>query len=87
MANIKKLDILNSEGPVILATREVGVETIQFKFNRGGALKLSLTEFNDFIYGGTAINNPFQERDRYVFNDFSSDMRATELQIQEFLQD
>lgn len=87
MANIKKLDVLNSEGPVILATREVGSDTIQFKFDRGGAIKISKTDFTAFIYEGKEIDNPFNERERYVFMSFSSDMRASDVKIQEFLQD
>ena len=63
MANqYKSLDVLNSEGPVILATREVGKDSINFKFDGGGGLKLSLSEFHDFIYAGSVIKNPFQER-------------------------
>lgn len=88
MANkYKSLDVLNSEGPVILATREVGKDIINFKFDGGGALKLSLAEFHDFIYGGTAIENPFQARKRFVFLECSEGMRAPEEKIQEFLQD
>lgn len=88
MANqYKTLDVLNSEGPVILATREVGKDLIHFKFNGGGALRLSLSEFNDFIYRGTSIENPFQARQRFVFLECSEGMRAPESKIQEFLQD
>ena len=88
MANkYKSLDVLNSEGPVILATREVGKDNVNFKFDGGGSLNLSLAEFHDFIYAGSVIKNPFQERQRFVFLECSEGMRAPESKIQEFLQD
>jgi hypothetical protein len=88
MANqYKSLDVLNSEGPVILATREVGKDSIYFKFDGGGGLSLSTAEFHDFIYAGTSIENPFQARQRFVFLECSEGMRAPESKIQEFLQD
>jgi len=87
MANIKTLDVLNSEGPVILAVREPGRHLIQLKFNAGGAIKITNEQFNDFIYGESKIVNPLNDRDEYIFMNFSSDMRASDLKIQEFLQD
>ena len=87
MANIKKLDVLNSEGPVILAVREPGRPLIQLKFDAGGAIKVTNEQFYDFIYGGSKIVNPLNERDEYIFMNFSSDMRATEEKIAAFLAD
>ena len=84
----KKLDVLNSEGPVILATRDFNSNDVVFKFdNGGGTLDITMADFKEFIYGGKIIVNPLDENDVYVFVNFSKDMRAKEEKIQEFLKD
>lgn len=87
MANIKKLDVLNSEGPVILAKRVSGSDIISLHFNRGGGMKLTKEEFIDFIYNGVELVNPVIEVDRYIFANFSVDMQASDIDIQNFLND
>jgi len=50
-------------------------------------MNISMDEFKEFIYGGIEIVNPLDEKDTYVYMNFSSDMRAKEEKIQEFLKD
>lgn len=88
MANeFKTLDVLNSEGPIILARRAVNSSTVQLKFDGGGSSKITKQEFEDFIFNGSIIANPLHEHKTFIFTNFSEDMRASNDAIINFLAD
>ena len=85
---LKKLDVLNSEGPVILATRKPGSDEVVLKFDNSKELSLtSVSELYSFFYNGHPIVNPTDHKDVYVFENFSVDMRPSRQSILEFFND
>ena len=85
---IKKLDVLNSEGPVILATRKVGSNEVFLKFDNSKELLFtSVSELYSFFYNGHPIVNPSDHADVYVFENYSKDMQPSRESILEFFND
>lgn len=88
VVGLKKLDVLNSEGPVILATRRPGSNEVVLKFDNSKELSLTtVSELYSFFYNGHPIVNPTDNNDVYVFQNFSVDMHPSRESILEFFND
>jgi len=77
-----KIDLLNSEGGIIIATITNGEIILSFHGSKE-TRKISRDNFVHFVYGNYVIESPSGEK--YSYSEYSSDMKPSMEKLSEFL--
>ena len=86
--DMKKLEVINCEGPVILARKMKGVDRISLKFDDNkDILFISVNEFNEFINGSLTLTSPNKNEEFNYLNFGNGFGKPTAEQIKNFLND
>lgn len=86
--DMKKIELLNSEGPIILARRMKGSDRISLKFDDNKDIVfIGIDNFNDFIDGTLTLTSPNKNEKFNYLNFGRGFQKPTDEQIEKFLTD
>jgi hypothetical protein len=86
--DMKELELLNSEGPIILARKMKGADRISLKFDDNkDILFIGIDNFMEFIEGTLTLTSP-NKNEKFNYLNFGRGFcKPTEEQIENFLKD
>jgi len=86
--DMKELELLNAEGPVLLARKMKGSDRISLKFDDNkDILFISVEDFNSFISGDLTLVSP-NKNEKFTYTDFSESFcKPSAEKIKNFIND